>query len=52
MTKLSDYKNIALPNDLVEHIDSVIKKSKMGYRTRGEFVKEAVRGLLKEIFRK
>lgn len=49
MVKINHYKNIALPNDLVERIDSVIKKSKMGYKTRGEFVKEAVRSLLKEL---
>ena len=45
---MSKYKNIALPNDLIERIDYIIKKSKMGYKSRGEFVKEAVRNLLKE----
>ncbi len=49
MVKKSHYKNIALPNDLIERIDSVIKNSKMGYKTRGEFVKEAVRALLKQL---
>lgn len=47
MAKINHYKNIALPNDLIERIDSVINKSKMGYKTRGEFVKEAVRSSLK-----
>jgi metal-responsive CopG/Arc/MetJ family transcriptional regulator len=46
---MNNYKNIALPEDLIERIDAVIKKSKMGYKTRGEFVKEAVRSLLKEL---
>ena len=46
---MNNYKNIALPEDLIERIDAVIKKSKMGYKTRGEFVKEAVRTLLKEL---
>ncbi len=46
---MNNYKNIALPDDLVERIDSVIKNSKMGYKTRGEFVKEAVRNQLKEL---
>ncbi len=46
---MSKYKNIALPSDLIERIDAVIKNSKMGYKTRGEFVKEAVRALLKEL---
>lgn len=49
MAKINQYKNVALPGDLIERIDSVIKNSKMGYKTRGEFVKEAVRGLLKEL---
>jgi len=43
------YTNVALPFDLIEKIDNIIKKSGMGYRSRGEFVKEAVRNLLKEI---
>ena len=46
---MSKYKNIALPDDLIGRIDSIIKHSKMGYKTRGEFVKEAVRKLLKEL---
>ncbi|MBD3249145.1 ribbon-helix-helix protein, CopG family [Candidatus Woesearchaeota archaeon] len=46
---MNHYKNIALPDDLIEKIDSIIKNSKMGYKTRGEFVKEAVRNLLKEL---
>ena len=45
---MNNYKNIALPNDLIEKIDSIIKNSKMGYKSRGEFVKEAVRNQLKE----
>ena len=42
------YTNVALPVDLIEQIDTVIKKKGMGYKSRGEFVKEAVRNLLKE----
>jgi metal-responsive CopG/Arc/MetJ family transcriptional regulator len=42
------YTNIALPDDLVEQIDKVIKKGGYGYKSRAEFVKEAVRALLKE----
>ena len=37
------YKNIALPNELINKIDSIIKHSKLGYKTRAEFVKEAIR---------
>jgi len=45
----NNYKNIALPGDLVERIDTIIKNSKLGYKTRGEFVKEAARNSLKEL---
>ena len=47
MTKT--YVNVALPVELIERIDSVIKKSKLGYKTRAEFAKEAVRNSLKEV---
>ncbi|MBW2984312.1 ribbon-helix-helix domain-containing protein [Candidatus Woesearchaeota archaeon] len=43
------YTNVALPSDLIEQIDKIIKKKGMGYKSRGELVKEAVRNLLKEI---
>ncbi len=43
------YTNVALPSDLIEQIDKVINKKGMGYKSRGELVKEAVRNLLKEI---
>jgi metal-responsive CopG/Arc/MetJ family transcriptional regulator len=43
------YTNIALPDDLVEQIDKIIKKQGLGYKSRGEFVKEAVRNSLREI---
>ena len=43
------YTNVALPEDLIEQIDRIIKKRGLGYKSRGEFVKESVRNLLKEI---
>jgi len=43
------YTNIALPDDLVKKIDLLIKKKGLGYKSRGEFVKEAVRNSLKDI---
>ena len=43
------YTNVGLPDDLIKAIDEVIKKSKLGYRSRGEFVKEAVRASLRKI---
>ncbi|MBW2966312.1 ribbon-helix-helix domain-containing protein [Candidatus Woesearchaeota archaeon] len=43
------YTNIALPDDLVEQIDIIIKKKGYGYKSRAEFAKEAIRNLLREI---
>ena len=43
------YTNVALPSELIGQIDKVIKKANLGYKSRGEFVKESVRNLLKEI---
>ncbi len=43
------YTNVALPDDLVEQIDRIIKKRGLGYKSRGEFVKEAVRNQLREL---
>lgn len=45
------YTNIALPNDLIEHIDQVIKSLNMGYQSRSEFVKESIRSMLKDLER-
>lgn len=41
------YTNVALPDDLVATMDKVIKKGGLGYKSRGEFTKEAVRLLLR-----
>ncbi len=46
---MGKYKNVALPSDLVERIDSIIENSKLGYKSRGEFVKEAIRNSLKNL---
>ena len=41
---LSDgYVTVKLPQPLADEIDALIKRGVLGYRTRGEFVKEAVR---------
>ncbi|MBU0930076.1 MAG: ribbon-helix-helix domain-containing protein [Nanoarchaeota archaeon] len=45
------YVNIALPEDLARQIDRIIKEAEMGYKTKGEFVKDAVRSLLKDMAR-
>lgn len=37
------YINIPLPDDLAKQIESIIEKLELGYKTKSEFVKEAVR---------
>lgn len=37
------YTNIPLPDELANQIDKVIKMAELGYKTKSEFVKEAVR---------
>ena len=39
---VAKYVNVGLPKDLVEQIDKIIKNSNLGYKSRGEFVKESV----------
>lgn len=48
-TPSKGYTNIPLPNELVKHIDNEIKKGGYGYKTKSEFVKEAVREKLREL---
>ncbi len=43
------FTTVALPDELIEEIDGIIKSKKMGYRSRPEIVKEAVRKLLIEL---
>ncbi len=43
------YTNIPLPDELAEQIDDVIKTAELGYKTKSEFVKEAVRERLIEL---
>ncbi len=45
----SKYTNVALPEDLIEKLDRVIRKSKLGYTSRAEIVKEAVRVFLAKL---
>lgn len=40
------YRTIRIPEQLVEEIDTVIETSNLAYRTRAEFINEAIRALL------
>ena len=43
------YTNIPLPDELAKQIENVIKTAELGYKTKSEFVKEAVRERLIEL---
>ena len=49
LTMVSKYTNVALPEELINEIDKVVKESGLGYTSRGEIVKEAVRRFLKDL---
>jgi metal-responsive CopG/Arc/MetJ family transcriptional regulator len=46
------YTTIALPDELMKEIDAAIRSKKLGYKSRPELVKEAVRNLLLSLKRK
>jgi metal-responsive CopG/Arc/MetJ family transcriptional regulator len=39
----SGYTNAAIPNDLAARVDRLVKRSDLGYRSRQEFITDAVR---------
>lgn len=43
------YITVALPDSLVNEIDHIIKSKKRGYKSRGEFVKDATRHLIDNV---
>ncbi len=43
------FTTIAIPDELIEEVDGIIKIKKSGYRSRPEFIKEAIRKLLREV---
>ena len=43
------FTTIALPDELISEVDRIIKEKKYGYRSRPEFVKEAIRQFLLQI---
>ena len=48
---MTGYTTIKLPKDLVKQIDEVLEKQSLGYTSRAEIVKDAVRGFLAKIKR-
>ncbi len=43
------YVNVKLPVELADEVDKIIEKKLLGYRSRGEFVAEAVRDKLIQV---
>lgn len=43
------YVSVSIPEELIKEIDKVLEKSKFGYESRPEFIKEAVRRRLEEL---
>jgi metal-responsive CopG/Arc/MetJ family transcriptional regulator len=48
---MTGYVTIKLPKDLVKQIDEVLERQSLGYASRAELVKDAVRGFLGRIKR-
>ena len=45
---MTDYATVRLPKELVDQIDSFLKKQKLGYTSRAEMVKDALRSFLEK----
>jgi Arc/MetJ-type ribon-helix-helix transcriptional regulator len=44
-----EYTTVRLPKELIEDIDKILRKGVMGYKSRAEFIKEAIREKLRTI---
>ena len=51
MAKDDKYRTIRLPKELVEEIEELIKDKTLGYTSKADFVKDAVRRRIEEIKR-
>ena len=50
MRAVDDYVTVRIPRSLAREIDEIVESDTLGYKSRAEFVKEAVR-LRIELFR-
>lgn len=46
-----EYTTVRIPRELMEEVDRIVRHGLMGYRSRAEFVKEAIRDKLKTMLR-
>jgi hypothetical protein len=44
-----DYTTVRLPKELLDEIDNIIKRGIRGYKSRAEFIKEAIRKRFEEL---
>ena len=49
LMKEDGYVSVRLPKELIDNVDEIIKKREEGYVSRAEFIKEAIRQLLRKI---
>lgn len=49
MTKREGWRTIALPEEIVRRIDKVVESREYGFRSRNDFVLEAVKMRLREL---
>ena len=49
MLFITDYRNISLPNELVEEVIKEIEGEFLGYRSHTEFIIDAIRHRLEEV---
>ena len=48
-TSSDDYTTVRIPKELIEEIDNIIKRGIRGYKSRAEFIKEAIRKRSEEL---
>lgn len=46
---MNEYINIPLPEELAKQIEKIIQEANIGYKTKTEFIKEAMREKLIEL---
>jgi len=46
---MDEYTTVRLPKELIEDIDKILRRGVMGYKSRAEFIKEAIREKLRTI---
>ena len=47
--KKDDWVTVRIPRDLAETVDEIIKVQRLGYRSRNDFITDAVRRRVEEI---